>query len=317
MVMVVVVLKIRKGRALVLSLSSRPHHFEGASKPGSGCPSHSLFVGGSPAPYPFHQSLSAPTLTYPPQAFMLLFRARASIYCQFLSSYKAVAIPMPTRGQQGMQAFLAFPFLSKIPMTIFPSLSKFPMSIFPSLLKFPMTTFPSILEFPMTIFPSLSNIQYFYHLEGDGSSIYFIWHYGIYGIYNYMAYMIWHIWQCLCGTKWGMHHWYSHFLSNELLILTSIYHYFISRPIKLKKGIFRKSTPTTIFSCFVYTPVYKYDNFSLIILSWFFVLLIISPYFFTSIKFLKLATIIVFPLNSLSFIFSLFFPTIEISTWRL
>ena len=99
----------------------------------------------------------APTLTYPTQAFIVLFRAPASIYCQFLSPCKSVAIPMPTRTAR--HASLAFPSLLKFPMKIFQSLSKFSMTLFPSLLEFAMTIFPSLLKFPMTIFPSLLKLE--------------------------------------------------------------------------------------------------------------------------------------------------------------
>ena len=104
MVMVVVVLKSREGRALVLSLSSRPHHFEGASsppiKPGSGCPSPSLFVGGSPAPYPFHQSLSAPTLTYPPRLLCYFFGPVPQFIASFCPPAKLLQSQCPRVGSK-------------------------------------------------------------------------------------------------------------------------------------------------------------------------------------------------------------------------
>ena len=50
--------------------------------------------------------------------------------------------------------------------------------------------------------------------------------------------------RCLCGTKWGMLHWYSHFLSNESLIPTwKPYLPLVYRPptIQLKKKDFGSS----------------------------------------------------------------------------
>ena len=75
------------------------------------------WVGGSSAPFPFHQSVSPPWPIH--QAFMLLFGPHLNLFLLFVLSHKAVAIPVPTWAAR--HASLAFPSPSRFPMEIFPS----------------------------------------------------------------------------------------------------------------------------------------------------------------------------------------------------